>query len=106
MEFIAPLENRTMFRNQGERPLLQLEAGAFLDPDLGPLCGAAESGEHRHIGIEPHTVIAPMTGGDHPAVEIENSLKLCPVERRNMPPIPRMRKRRNDAQALFTFGAG
>jgi hypothetical protein len=33
-------------------------------------------------------------------------LKLCPVERRNRPPVPRMRKRRNDAQALFTFGAG
>ena len=68
MELVAPLENRAMFRNQGKRPLLQLEPGAFFDSYLGPFGGATEGREHRHIGIEPHAVIAPMPGSDHPAV--------------------------------------
>ena len=106
MEFVAPLEHRTMFRNQSERPLLQLEPGAFLDPDLGPLGGAAEGSEHRHVGVEPHAIVAPVAGGDHPAVEIENPLKLTPVESGNGSPVPRMRKRRHHAQALLTFGLG
>ena len=106
MEFIAPLEHRAMFRNQGDRPLLQLEPGAFVYSDLGPFGGAAESREHCHVGVEPHAVIAPMASSDHPPVQIEDALKLFPVERRNGTPVPRMRKRRDDAQALFTFGAG
>ena len=106
MEFMAPLEHRAMFRNQGKRPLLQLKPGAFFDPHFGPLGGAAEGGEHRHVGVEPHAIIAPVPGRDHPPVKVEDALKLCPVECRNRPPVPRMRKRRHDAQALFTFGAG
>ena len=106
MEFVAPLEHGAMFGNKRKRPLLQPELGAFFYPDLRPLGRAAECGEHRDVRIEPHAVIAPMAGSDHPAVEVENPLKLFPVERRNRPPVPRMRKRRNDAQALFTLGLG
>jgi len=106
MEFVAPLEHRAMFGHQCKRPLLQLEPGAFLYPHFGALGGPAEGGKHRHLRIEPHAVIAPMPGGDHPPVKVENSLELFPVERGNSAPVPRMRKRRNDAQALFTFGAG
>ena len=68
MEFVAPLEHRAMFRNKSKRPLLQLEPGAFLDPDLGPFRASAEGGEHRDVRVEPHAVIAPMPGSDHPAV--------------------------------------
>lgn len=106
MEFIAPLEHRAMFRNQGKRPLLPLEPGAFFDPHLGPVGGPAESSEYRHIRIEPHAIIAPVPGCDHPPVKVEDAPQFHPVECRNRPPVPRMRKRRNDAQALFTFGAG
>jgi len=106
MELVASLENRSVFRNQGKRPLLQLEPGAFFDSYLGPFGGAAEGREHRHIGIEPHAVIAPVSGCDHSSVKVEDPLKLFPVERRNGTPVPRMRKRRDDAQALLTLGLG
>ena len=75
MEFMAPLEHRAMLRNQRKRPLLQMKLGAFFDPHFGTLGGAAEGGEHRHVGIEPHAIIAPMAGRDHPAVEVEDALQ-------------------------------
>ena len=106
MELMAPLEHRAMLRNQRIRPLLQMKLGAFLDPHLGPLRGAAKGGEHRHVGIEPHAIIAPMPGRDHPPVKIEDALQLGAVECGNGTPVPRMRKRRDDAQALLTFGLG
>ena len=106
MEFVAPLEHRAMFRNQCKRPLLQLEPGAFLDPHFGPIGSSTESGEYSHVRIEPHPVIAPVPGRDHPPVKVQDASKFHPVECRNRPPVPRMRKRRNDAQALFTFGTG
>src|SRR4029450_5319381 len=83
-----------------------MELGAFLDPNLGTFRSAAEGGEHRHVGIEPDTVVAPMTRCDHPPVEVEDPLQLGTVECGNRTPVPRMRKRRYDAQALLTFGWG
>ena len=61
-----------MLTDQGKRPLLQPKRGAFLDVDLGPFGMAAEGGEHRHVGIDPQRIIAPVAGGDHPAVEVED----------------------------------
>ena len=106
MEFVASLENGSMFGNESERPLLHLEQGALLNADFGALGGPAKCGKDRDVRIEPHPVIAPVPGGDHPAVKVEDALKLFPVERRNRPPVPRMRKRRNHTQALLTFGCG
>ena len=80
VKFMAPLEHHAMLRNQRIRPLLQMKLGAFFDPHFGPLGGPAEGGEHRDIGIEPHAVIAPMAGGDHPPIEVENALQLGAVE--------------------------
>ena len=62
---MAPLDHQTMLGNQRERPLLQMKLGAFLDPDVGLFGGPAECGEHGNIGIEPQSIIAPMTGSDH-----------------------------------------
>ena len=106
MEFVAPLEHRAMFRNQSKRPLLQMKPGAFLNPHLGPLGRPAEGSEHRDIGIEPHAIVTPVTRRDHSAVEVEDALKLHSVESSDGTPVPRMRKRRHDAQALFTLGLG
>ena len=80
MEFMAPLQHRAMLGNERERPLLHLQHGAFLYPHLGPLGGSAEGREHGHIGIEPHAVIAPVAGGDHPSVKVEDALQLGPIE--------------------------
>ena len=106
MEFMAPLEHRSMFRDQGIGALLPLKVRAFFDPDIGPFGGSPEGSEGRHIGIEPQAIVAPMPGCDHPSIEIQDSLKLGAVECRNRTPVPRMRKRRDDAQALFTLGWG
>ena len=38
--------------DQCKRPLLQPKLGAFLDPHFGPLGGAAEGREDRHLGVE------------------------------------------------------
>ena len=38
-----------MLTDQRERPLLQAQLGAFLDPDFGPLGGPAKGGELQRI---------------------------------------------------------
>jgi hypothetical protein len=67
---------------------------------------AAVSGEDRYVGIDPQRVIAPVAGGDHSSIEIEDSQKLLAVEAGNRAPVPGWRERRDNAQALFTFGRG
>ena len=103
---VAPLEHRAMLADQRERPLLQPKRGAFLDADFGPFAVPAVRGEHRHVGIDPQRIIAPVAGRDHPAVEVEDPHQLLAVERGDWAPVPRGRERRDDAQALFTFGCG
>ena len=67
---------------------------------------AAIGGEHRHVGIDPQRIIAPVPGSDHPAVEVEDAHQLLAIERGDWAPVPGARERRDDAQALFTFGCG
>ena len=95
-----------MFSNQRERPLLHPKRGAFLDPDLGPLAMAAEGGENRDVGIDPERVIPPVPGRHHPAVKVEDPRQLPAIEGGDWAPVPDTRERRDDAQALFTFGRG
>src|SRR5690242_11320258 len=68
---------------------------------MPPVCG-----KNRDIGIDPQRIVAPMPGGDHPAVEIEDSRKLFAVESGDRAPVPARRERRDDAQALFALGWG
>ena len=77
---MAPLKHRTMFRHQGIRPLLQMKLGAFFDSDIRPLCGSSEGGEDRHIGVEPNSIVAPVAGGDHPPVKVEDALQLGTID--------------------------
>jgi hypothetical protein len=95
-----------MLGNQCERPLLQVKLGAFLYPDLGLFRRAAKGGENGDVGIEPKAVIPPVPRSHHSSIQVENALQFSAVERRNGSPIPRMRKRRDDTQALFTLGSG
>src|SRR6185369_13621963 len=67
---------------------------------------AAEGGENGDVGINPECVIAPMPGGDHASVEVEDARKFRAVEAGNRAPVPGWRERRDDAQALFTFDWG
>ena len=105
MEFMAPPEHRAMLRNQRERPLLPAKPGAFLDPDLRPLGGAAEGGEGGQFRPEAQRIVAPMAGRDHPAIKVEDALKLGAVEGGDLMPVPGRRERRDDAHALLAFGA-
>ena len=73
---------------------------------LGAIQGIDIVGEAGNIDVEVHRIIAPVTGGDHPSVKVEQAAQLNPVEGGDRTPIPRMRKRRHDAQALFALGAG
>ena len=94
-----------MLADQREHALFQAQCRAFLDADLGPLGGAAKRGEHRHLRIERQAVIAPMPGRDHPPVKVEDPLQLAAVEGGDGVPVPRVRERRDHAQALFALGA-
>lgn len=93
-----------MFSDERERPLLLPKRGAFLYPDFGPLAVAAVRGKHRHVGIDPQRVVPPVAGGDHAPVEVEDPLELLAIERSDWAPVPGTGERRNDAQALLTFG--
>ena len=103
---MAPLKHRAVLGHQRERPLLRVKLGAFLNPDFRPIGSAPESGEAGDVDIEMHRIIAPVAGGDHAAIEVEDALQLAAIEGGEGTPIPQMRKRRYDAQALFAFGAG
>src|SRR5215213_11901279 len=103
---MAPLEHRAMLGHQRERPLLRMKLGAFVYPDLRPVGGPAESREAGHVDAEVHCIIAPMAGGDHASVEVEDAPQLQPVESGQRAPVPGARERRDDAQALFALGAG
>ena len=93
-----------MLSNERERPLLEPKRGPLLDPNFGPLGMAAKGRENGDVGIDPQRIIAPVSGSDHSAVEVEDPRKLPPVESRYRAPVPCTWERRDDAQALFTFG--
>ena len=79
-----------MITDERERPLLQPKLGAFLDPYLRPFGVAAEGGEDGDVGIDPQRVVAPVAGGDHPAIEIEElrrELKIVKTSRQPQPKV-------------------
>src|SRR6476469_2846922 len=103
---MAPLEHHPMLANQGERPLLRSKLGAFFYPHFGPLAVPAECREDGNVWVDPQRVIPPMARCDHPAVEIQDPVQLLAFKRGDWAPVPGCRERRDDAQALFTFGWG
>jgi hypothetical protein len=103
-QVVPPLEHRAMLADQRERPLLQAKLGAFLDPHFGPLGGAPERREDRHLGVERQPVVAPVPRRDHPTVEVEDALQLATVEGGDRLPVPRVRERRHHAHAILAVG--
>src|SRR4051812_34828103 len=95
-----------MLADECERPLLQPERGVFLDADFGPFGMAPEGSEHGDVGVDPKRIIAPVAGGDHAAVEVEDAGQFVAVEAGDGAPVPEVRERRDDAQALLTLGWG
>jgi len=93
-----------MLTDQCERPLLQPKLGAFLYLDVRPFRMAAIGREQGDVRIDPKRIIAPVSGGDHPPVEVEDPQQLTAVECRDWAPIPDTRERRDHAQALFALG--
>ena len=106
MKFVAPLQHRSMFRDKCIRPLFLLKLGAFFDPHLGLFGRAAKRREDRDVAVEPNAVIPPMPGSDHSPIKVKYALQFDAVESGNRSPVPRVRKRRDHAQALFTIGLG
>jgi len=103
---MAPLEHRAVLTYQCERALLQSKRGAFLNPDLRPLAVSPKGGEHGNVGIYPKGVVAPVARSDHAPVQVEDALQFLAIESGDWAPAPSPRERRDDAQALFTFGCG
>ena len=93
-----------MLADQRERPLLQPKLGAFLYDDLRPFGVPAVGRKDRDVRIDPQRIIPPVTGDHHATIEVEDPLKLPAIERGDWAPVPFTRERRDDAQALFTFG--
>jgi len=90
-----------MLADQGKRPLLQAKLGAFLYPDFWALRRSAKGGEDGGVAAVADRIVAPMASGDHPAIQVQDLLQFAPVEAGNCTPGPRMRKRRNHAQATL-----
>jgi hypothetical protein len=101
---MAPLEDCSVLVNEGERPLLQTECWAFLDPDLGPLTVPPVRSKHGHVGLDPKRIIPPMACRDHSSVKVEDPRQFGAIEGGDWAPVPASRERRDDTQALFTFG--
>src|SRR5690348_6979802 len=95
-----------MLADQRKRPLLRPKCGAFFDAYFGPLGMPSESSENGHIRIDPQRIVTPMARSDQPAIKVEDAHQLPAVERGNRAPVPGWRERRDDAQALLTFGCG
>ena len=66
--------------DQRPHALLAAQRGALLDPVFGPLGGAAEGPEGGVVAAELDRIIAPLAGGDHAAVEVDDALQLGPAE--------------------------
>src|SRR6476469_1246116 len=95
-----------MFADQGKRPLLRPKRGAFFYAYFWTFGVTSIGSEDRDIMVDPQGVIAPMTGSDHPPIQIDDPHELLTVEGGDGNSVSTTRKRGDDTQALFTFGCG
>ena len=61
-----------MLADERERPLLHPKLGAFLYADFRPFGVPPERREDGDLRMVAKRVIAPVPGGDHPAVQIHD----------------------------------
>ena len=85
------LEHLPMFAEQGPHPLPAPQRWPLLDPCLGPFGGAPEGGKYRRFAGKIHRVIAPLSGGHHATVQVENALQFSPLET-NLKALPARRE--------------
>src|SRR5690606_1868884 len=81
-KLVPPLQDRPAFGDQGPHALAASQGGALFDPILGALRGAAKGGENRHVPLEIHRIVAPLSRRDHAAIKVENTREFVPVEAR------------------------
>ena len=74
------LQDHALFADQRPHPLLATQGRAFLDPELRSFGGTAKGGEDRGILAELHRIILPMSGSDHAAVQIEDTVEFDAFE--------------------------
>ena len=96
-EFVPALQHRALLADQRPHALPVAQRRALLDPELGPLGGAAEGGEDRRVAAQLDRIVAPVPGRDHPAVEIEDAGQLDALEPDLARRARRQRKRRDDS---------
>ena len=61
-------------------PCRRAQSGIFFDAINRHFRGAAEHREHGAVFQEVDGVVAPLAGGDHASIEIEDAFKLAPTE--------------------------
>lgn len=83
-----------------------MERGAFLNADVSALGVSAKGREQGEVGVEAERIVAPLARRDHPAIEVDDTVKFLSVESGGLAPVPGTRERRDDVQALFAFGRG
>ena len=80
VEFVAAAQDQAGRRDHAVGALLARQLRIFLDAVDRHFGGAAEHRKHRAVFQKVDRVIAPLAGGDHAAIEIENAVEFAAVE--------------------------
>lgn len=70
-KIMPAFQNCTAFADQCPHALAVAQRGSLFNPIFGPLGGAPERTEHRGVAAKIDGIIAPITRGHHPPVQIE-----------------------------------
>lgn len=70
-KIMPTFQNCTTFADQCPHALAVTQGGSFFNAIFGSLGGAPERAEHGSIAAKIDGIIAPITRGDHPPVQIE-----------------------------------
>ena len=98
---MASFQYSTALTHQRPHALFQSQVGAFFDAVFWPLGSSAKSTEHGCIAPQIDCIIAPVSGGGHPAVKIEYLGEFVPVEPGLTQPVGRRKRGYGRAQALL-----
>ena len=86
--------------DQRPHALLRPQIGSLFDAVFGTFGGASEGAEHRGIAAQINCIIAPFSGGYHPAVQVQYLGKFVPVKTDLTQPVE-CRKRSDDRAQTF-----
>src|SRR5712691_2485465 len=80
VELVAAAHDQAGRRDHAIGALPARELGMFFDAVDGNFGGAAEHREHRAVLQEIDRVIAPLAGGNHAAIKVQDTIELAAVE--------------------------